>query len=116
MLTLRVLVPKHSGFEIAYSEFNRLRTKLAKEIGMDLRSMEGFDGDGKFSEWQDDLLPLLDHADNEGQLSVDDCAIVYPRILSVIENWEDDKDKQTAYELAMVLKDCAEEGRSLLFD
>lgn len=116
MLTFRMMVPKHSGVEMAYSQFNQMRAKLAKEIGMDLRKMEGFGGSEKFSDWNDDIIPLLEHDDNEGSLSREQCEKIYPRILSLIENWEDCPEKERAFDFAMVLKQCAEGGYTLLFD
>lgn len=116
MLTFRKMVPVHSGVEMAYSQFNQMRAKLAQEIGMDLRQMEGFEGTGKFSNWNDDIIPLLEHEDNGGNFTREQCEKVYPRILSLIENWEDSPEKQRAFDFAMVLRECAEEGYALLFD
>lgn len=91
----------HCGATWAYSGFGRFRRKLAAEIGMDLYEMEGFDGNIPFSNYQDDILPLLDHSDCDGELSIEECKKVAPRLRQLVSSWEDnDFDKNTALELA----------------
>jgi hypothetical protein len=91
----------HCDARWAYSGFMSFRRRLANEIGMDLNKMEGFDGDIPFSNYQDVILPLLDHSDCDGELTVEECKKVAPRLRQLVSAWEDnDYDKTKALQLA----------------
>lgn len=91
----------HTDVRWSYTGFSIFRKKLAKQIGMDLDKMVGFGGDIPFANFKDDIIPLLDHSDCEGELTVQECKKVAPRLKELISNWEDDDfDKIRAIELA----------------
>jgi hypothetical protein len=103
----------HCGASWSYSGFNRFRTKLAKEIGIDLYKMEGFIELGvvkPFSiSWKlvnDPIVPLLNHSDCEGCLTPDECAQVAPRLRDLIQNWPNDIENNIdeSYDTHMALK------------
>lgn len=100
----------------SYSGFNAFRKRLAKEINIELDNMDGFGGDISWDTVNDPIKPLLHHSDCEGELSPDDCEIVYPRLLELVENWlDDDYDKINAIRLTETMKDCAADGCYLDF-
>ena len=100
----------------AYSGFHRFRVKLAKEIGIDLDNMAGFDGDLPWSEIIDPIKPLLNHSDCDGELTTDQCKGIWPRLRQLIASWpEEDYDKVQAKLLVSGMKSCAKSGTSLIF-
>lgn len=106
----------HTDARWGYSGFNNFRRRLAKEIGMDLDAMEGFGGDILFSNFNDDILPLLDHSDCDGELTVNECKKVAPRLRELVSDWEeDDYDKQKAISLAEGMELAASQGETLEF-
>lgn len=106
----------HCNAHWSYSGFNTFRTKLAKEIGMDLASMEGFGGKTPWTDFEDPILPLLDHSDCDGVLTPDECALVYLRLLELVENWDkDDWHRTEAIELAQGMKNAYEFNEDLVF-
>lgn len=106
----------HCNARWAYSGFMRFRRKLANEIGMDLSKMEGFDGDIPFSNYKDDIIPLLDHSDCDGELTVEECKKVAPRLRELVSTWEDtDRDKKIALELADGMDYALERDEPLRF-
>jgi hypothetical protein len=106
----------HSEAHWSYGGFHNFRTKLADEISFDLNDMQGFGGCKSWDDIQDDIIPLLLHSDCDGELSPDDCAKVYPRLLELVSKWnEDDWDKKKAVMLADGLKLCAECNEPMVF-
>jgi len=84
-----------------YAGFNRFREKLAKEIGIDLRKMDGYwEGGTSWNKVKDDIKYLLDHSDCDGHISPKRCARVAIRILELIKDWPWDYDKENAISLA----------------
>lgn len=86
----------------SYSGFGAFRKKLANEIGMELEKMRGFKGGViPFSEFDDDIIPLLDHSDCDGVLTTEECNRVAPRLRELVSSWpEQDFDKRKALSLA----------------
>lgn len=71
---------------IKYSSFNELRRWLAElALGIDLSDMRGFGGCRPWDEVDDDLAPLLNHSDFDGDLTPEECARVAPRLREVLE-------------------------------
>lgn len=104
----------------SYRGFHEFRTRLAAEIGVNIMDMEGFtDYPNIAVSWNtihDDIVPLLDHSDCEGELEPDVCAKVTPRLRELIVPWSnDDYDKAHAIKLANAMEKCARKGRPLLF-
>jgi len=111
----------------SYSGFMRFRRHLAKEIGIHLDAMEGFGFDEsprtliKWDRVHDPIVPLLDHSDCDGDLSVEECRTIAPRLRELVQGWSDDPDlresfdKQQALKLADAMDICGREGRRLEF-
>lgn len=64
----------HGAWHGAYSAFMLWRTEIAKLIGIDLRSMEGFNGDIKWESLPaNPLHTLLNHSDCDGEIDWEEC-------------------------------------------
>lgn len=101
----------------SYSGFMGFREKLAKEIGIELKTMDGFKADGiSWGTVDNPISLLLNHSDCDGGLSCDDCEQIYPELLKLIDKWpDDDYDKVHGKALAEAMKTCASEGHYLEF-
>lgn len=105
----------HTDARWSYGGFNNFRRRLANEIGMNLDDMEGFDGNIPFHIYQDDIIPLLNHSDCDGELTPDECKQVAPRLRELVSGWEDDYDKSKALDLADGMELAANQGQPLEF-
>lgn len=100
----------------SYSGFNEFRRKLAAEINIDLGEMEGFGGPISWDGVRDPIKPLLNHSDCDGELSVSECIVVYPRLLELVKNWDDENyHKEQAKILADDMKHCVKNEKPLRF-
>jgi len=100
----------------SYSGFNVFREKLALEIGIELGKMKGFGGNRKWDNIIDPITLFLDHSDCDSELSPNECAKIYPRLLNLVSKWDDeDKDKAKAIRLANNMWECHLEGEPLVF-
>lgn len=86
----------------SYGGFHEARVKLAKEIDIDLDSMEGFiplryASNGIVVSWDtvnDDIKMFLNHSDCGGYLTPIQCKKIIPRLKELIYSWESyDYDK-----------------------
>ncbi|MGV9313199.1 hypothetical protein ACWDR0_13540 [Streptomyces sp. NPDC003691] len=68
----------------SYYGFNLFRQWLARTEGLHLREMAGFGGDRPWSSVTTPLTPLLDHADDDGDLTAAQCAAMLPRLEAII--------------------------------
>jgi len=117
----------HCNASWSYDGFDRFRQKLAKEVGIDLDSMEGFDIravlTGKISnsnKWSslkpDDVHDFLNHSDCDGILTPEQCGRIAPRLTELIKDWDDDDyDKQQALELIEGMNAASQAGEPLKF-
>ncbi|WP_100487859.1 hypothetical protein [Sporolactobacillus pectinivorans] len=105
----------HCDAHWCYGLFHEFRVKLAREIGMDLNKMEGFGGNMSFSDFNDDILPLLNHSDCEGELSAEECRHVAPRLREIIASWNEEDYLQEALSLAEGMELAARKSQSLIF-
>jgi hypothetical protein len=107
----------HCEASWAYSGFMRFRVKLAKEIGIDLIKMQGFTDNGlSWAKIKDPIVPLLYHSDCDGELTVEECKAVAPRLRELVADWPDhDFDKSKALELAFGMETAADAGEPLAF-
>jgi len=100
----------------SYSGFNRFRTKLASQIGITLDKMQGFDGENSWDFETDDIIPLLNHSDYDGELTVKECKKVWPRLKELIEDWDGDNyDKINALRLIEDMKGTIKNNEPLEF-
>jgi hypothetical protein len=106
----------HCDAHWAYSGFDRFRTRLAAQIGIDLDKMEGFGGRQSWLHIVDPIKGLLDHSDCDGELTAEQCRTIAPRLRELVAGWqEEDRDKQMALELAKGLEAAASSDESLQF-
>lgn len=75
----------YNCFDGAYSSFNRFRELIAKKIGVELRSFEGFGGDVSFDTLDHPIKPLLDHSDCDGILTVEEAKSIVKGIDMILE-------------------------------
>lgn len=99
----------------AYGGFMRFRKKLASEIGINMDEMTGFGGERKWDNIQDNIKPLLDHSDCDGELSPEECQQVSSRLKELVKEWDDDYDKQQALILARNMEECNKLDTELIF-
>lgn len=115
----------HCGASWSYSGFGHFRRRLAREIGIALEAMEGFEEACPFcgqpmkglpwGRFSDDIKPLLVHSDCDGEMSPAECARVAPRLRELVADWPDDYDKFNAFLLAEGMERAAEENEPLVF-
>ncbi len=99
-----------------YSWFRKFRRRLADSIGINIRDMAGFGGEISWGTVHDDIVPLLDHSDCDGELSPDDCAKVAPRLSEVINPWpNDDWMREQRMILAAEMERHSASGEYLVF-
>ena len=107
---------KQSNAQWSYSGFMSFRERLASEIGLTLREMDGFkDGGNSWDSITDAIKPFLNHSDCDGELSVDEMKLVAPRLRELVADWEDDHDKENALELASDMEALILSGKPLIF-
>jgi hypothetical protein len=100
----------------SYSGFNLFRERLAKEIDLDLRAMEGYGGDRPWSAVKDPLVPLLNHSDAEGAINEEECRTIAPRLRELVRRWpDDDPDREQGEALADAMEEAAEIGGEISF-
>jgi hypothetical protein len=106
----------HGNAHWAYSGFNRFRAQLAEQIGMKLKDMEGFDGTTAWKDFEDDIIPLLNHSDCDGHLTISECKKIAPRLKELIKDWDDiNSDKSRAEELIIGMEDAIDKNENLEF-
>lgn len=101
----------------SYSGFNQFREKLGKEVGVNIREMEGFTESGKsWESIQDPIVYLLNHSDCDGIITGEQCALIAPRVRELVKDWpEHDYDKSEALVLADDMDLCAKLNKPLIF-
>ncbi|MGW3359950.1 hypothetical protein ACWDFL_31780 [Streptomyces bungoensis] len=106
----------------SYTGFHMFREWLADVEGFVLAEMHGFGGDRAWSNVSTTLTPLLDHPDDDGSLTVGQCAAMLPRLEAIIDQLHsEDSDPvlqrrvDDARQLVTVMKYCLDKGVELLF-
>jgi len=88
---------------------------------MNLDAMPGFTyfsgvmSDARWEDYDDPILPLLNHSDCDGELAPEVCQVVAPRLREIVTGWPDDYDRRQAFMLADTMERCGQEGRPLVF-
>ena len=77
----------------SYNGFHRFRSKLAEAIGVKLDDMQGFGGPEPWTSVDDPIVALLDHSDCDGDLTVEACKAVAPRLREIVETFENGYDR-----------------------
>lgn len=87
----------HGCWHGSYGSFHGFRTRIAKEIGEDLNSFYGFGGDKPFYEVSHPIVPLLDHSDCEGELSVEECESIVEGINMILQDLPESDDEMDVW-------------------
>jgi hypothetical protein len=110
----------------SYSGFNRFRTEIAEAVEIDLDAMWGFGGSLEWSAIDSPLVPLLDHPDDHGVLTAEQCATVWPELDRVVREVfghatefhvdpEGHHNLTNGLALAEMMRRAAEHGQRVLF-
>ncbi len=111
----------HGKAAWCYHGFNLFRAHLARDIGIDLWSMDGFGG---YQEWpsatDDPIIDLLNHSDCDGDLSPKQCAVIAPRLRELVSKWPDgdwevEQDRALAILLAEGMEDATAKKQHFKF-
>jgi hypothetical protein len=62
----------HGCWNGAYSSFNTFRHNLANQIGINLDDYRGYGGEKDLESIEHGIMPLLNHSDCDGSLSVEE--------------------------------------------
>lgn len=82
----------HNCWHGPYSSFNRFRYSLGKQIGIDLDEYIGYSSRGTkdLASIEHDLMPLFNHSDCDGELTVSESKRIVIGLNSVLENFNDE--------------------------
>lgn len=78
----------HDCWHGPYSSFNRFRFDLAKQIDINLYRYMGYNDNGilKLDSIKHDIMPLLNHSDCDGKLTIRECRRIVKGLNSILEN------------------------------
>lgn len=79
----------HNCWHGPYSSFHRFRKSLAAQIGINLEDFEGYNGDKRFEDVNHGIIPLLDHSDCDGELSVEESKQIVEGLNNILENFDE---------------------------
>ncbi|MEV5808045.1 hypothetical protein [Streptomyces parvulus] len=105
----------------SYTGFNMFREWLAQAEGFVLAEMNGFGGGRTWSSVSTTLAPLLDHSDDNGFLTLAQCAAMLPRLEAIIEQQHEDghpvyeRRVSDVRQLVTVMRYCLEKEVDLIF-
>ncbi|MFF9899665.1 hypothetical protein [Streptomyces longispororuber] len=98
------------------------RKWLAQAEGFALAEMDGFGGNCQWSSVSTPLAPLLNHPDDDGDLTPAQCAVMLPRLEEILNHRApDDSDPvrrrhiEAVSELVTVLRVCVDKDVELIF-
>lgn len=105
----------------SYTGFNMFREWLARAEGFTLTKMNGFGGDRAWSSVSTTLTPLLDHPDDDGSLTLAQCAAILPRLEAITAQQHEGGDPvherrvDDVRQLVAVVKYCLAKEVELIF-
>jgi len=76
----------HGCWNGPYSSFNKFRSDLAKQIGINLDDYDGYGGEKDLESIEHGIMPLLNHSDCDGDLSVDESKSISEGLKSILDN------------------------------
>jgi len=81
----------HNCFHGSYSSFNRFRSSLAAQIGINLYEYIGYGEKGvkDLMSIEHDIQPLLNHSDCDGVLTVKQARQIAKGLTNILENFND---------------------------
>lgn len=82
----------HNCWHGPYSSFNRFRYSLGKQIGIDLDEYIGYGDKGTkyLTSIEHDLMPLFNHSDCDGELTVEESKRIVSGLNNVLENFNEE--------------------------
>ena len=85
------LETSHDCWNGSYSSFNRFRYSLGHQIGIDLDDYIGYNEKGTkdLSKIDHELMPLFNHSDCDGRLTIKECKSIVKGLNSILENFND---------------------------
>jgi hypothetical protein len=84
----------HNCFEGAYSGFSKFRKDLGKAIGINLNEYKGFGGELDFSIVYHGIVPLLNHSDCDGVLTVNEAVLIVGGLTDILSKQVLNKESQ----------------------
>lgn len=104
----------------SYPGFRQFRQRLAQHIGIDLKQMRGFGGEGDWTTVSSPIRHLLDHSDCDGELTPQQASELAPTLRQALQEIgsrtdpgddpEWDYDQKAGAELVQLLELCAREN------
>ena len=93
----------HGDAHFSYPGFSLFRKRLMAVLGIDVEDMEGFENDRRKDmikrglatqrKWEslppDDIYLLVDHSDCDGELTVQECQKIVPRLKQLTVFWNE---------------------------
>ena len=81
----------YNCWEGPYSSFNRFRYSLGHQIGINLDEYLGYNETGtkKLNEINHELMPLFNHSDCDGRLTVKECKSIVKGLNNILETFNE---------------------------
>lgn len=76
----------HGCWNGPYSSFNRFRHDLANQIGIKLEEYAGYGGEKDLESIEHGIMPLLNHSDCDGSLSVEESKSIEEGLSLILDN------------------------------
>ena len=97
----------HNAWHGSYSSFNKFRSWLGEQIGINLKDYIGYGNDVglELSSIDHDLQPLFDHSDCDGELTPEQCKQIADGIDSVLKTAPKDDFPYSHYQSAVEFRD-----------
>lgn len=116
---LNKALKSYGWWQMSYGGFNRLRHLIAETVNLSLGTMTGYGGDTEWPKSNDSstlnrLVPFLNHSDCDGELSPEQCKLIWPALDHAIANWHalgdgiDEYYKDKLIALRILIYDAAE--------
>jgi hypothetical protein len=113
----------HGGANMGYAQFGMLRRCIALYEGIDLDGMHGYGGTRPWSTVDTPVRDFLDHDDDRGHLTPDQCAVIEPRLRHIVDElWPADVDdypassyRQQGVFLCNGMREAADKREDFLF-
>lgn len=82
----------HGCWSGPYSSFNRFRYSLGQQIGINLDDYLGYGGGGTkdLEDIKHNIMPLLNHSDCEGRLTVKEARKIAKGLQEILDNFNED--------------------------
>ena len=98
------LTTTHDCWDASYRSFNQFRCDLAEQIGIDLDDYIGYRGNGvkDITTINHNLMPLFNHSDCDGHLTIDECFKIANGIDSVLATFTDSTEQDSLFKEDMI--------------